>query len=164
MSDIEQIVDASSGTAARKRGRGLRLGLGLAMALLLAGGGFFGARSGAVDPIALIRKEADSTAVLDDVAFVQLDPITLSLPPGSSSKLLRFSGHLEVVPEQREAVTGLMPRIQDVLNTYLRAVDVEDLEEPAALLRLRAQMLRRVQVVVGDGPVRDLLVTEFVLN
>jgi flagellar FliL protein len=57
-----------------------------------------------------------------------------------------------------------MPRIQDVLNTYLRAVDVEDLEEPAALLRLRAQMLRRVQVVVGDGPVRDLLVTEFVLN
>jgi flagellar FliL protein len=93
-----------------------------------------------------------------------LDPILLSLPPGSSSKLLRFSGHLEVVPEQREAVTGLMPRIHDVLNTYLRAVDVEDLEEPAALLRLRAQMLRRVQVVVGDGPVRDLLVTEFVLN
>ena len=57
-----------------------------------------------------------------------------------------------------------MPRIVDVLNTYLRAVEVRDLEEPAAMARLRAQMLRRVQVVTGEGRVRDLLVTEFVLN
>ena len=57
-----------------------------------------------------------------------------------------------------------MPRVLDVLNTYLRAVEVRDLEEPAALARLRAQMLRRVQVVTGEGRVRDLLVTEFVLN
>ena len=57
-----------------------------------------------------------------------------------------------------------MPRILDVLNTYLRAVEVRDLEEPAALVRLRAQMLRRVQVVTGEGRVRDLLVTEFVMN
>jgi flagellar FliL protein len=31
-------------------------------------------------------------------------------------------------------------------------------------VRLRGQMLRRVQLVVGDGMVRDLLITEFVLN
>ena len=57
-----------------------------------------------------------------------------------------------------------MPRVLDTLNTYLRAVDVADLENPAALAKLRAQMLRRVQVVTGEGRVRDLLVTEFVLN
>ena len=57
-----------------------------------------------------------------------------------------------------------MPRILDVLNTYLRAVEVRDLEQPASLARLRAQMLRRVQVVTGEGRVRDLLITEFVLN
>ena len=32
------------------------------------------------------------------------------------------------------------------------------------LVRLRAQMLRRVQMVTGEGRVRDLLITEFVLN
>jgi len=32
------------------------------------------------------------------------------------------------------------------------------------LLRLRSQMLRRVQVVTGEGRVRDLLIMEFVLN
>ncbi|MBC7156526.1 MAG: flagellar basal body protein FliL, partial [Rhodobacteraceae bacterium] len=41
---------------------------------------------------------------------------------------------------------------------------VEELLAPAALVRLRAQMLRRVQVVAGAGRVRDLLVNEFVVN
>ena len=88
----------------------------------------------------------------------------ISLPPGSSAKHLRFAGQLEVAPEHAAEVAQLMPRVLDVLNTYLRAVEVKDLEEPAALPRLRAQMLRRIQVVTGEGRVRDLLVTEFVLN
>ena len=51
-----------------------------------------------------------------------------------------------------------------MLNGYLRAVEVADLEDRTALVRLRAQMLRRVQIVTGEGRVRDLLVTEFVIN
>jgi flagellar FliL protein len=61
-------------------------------------------------------------------------------------------------------VAMLKPRILDVLNGYLRAVDPAELEDPAALVRLRAQMLRRIQIVTGEGRVRDLLVTEFVMN
>jgi flagellar FliL protein len=57
-----------------------------------------------------------------------------------------------------------MPRILDVLNSYLRAIDVASIEDPQAMARLRAQMLRRIQIVTGEGRVRDLLVTEFVLN
>jgi flagellar FliL protein len=50
------------------------------------------------------------------------------------------------------------------MNGYLRAIDPAELDEPATLLRIRAQLLRRIQLVTGDGRVRDLLVTEFVLN
>ena len=50
----------------------------------------------------------------------------------------------------------IMPRVTDVLNGYLRAVEVRDLEDPTALSRLRAQMLRRVQMVSGEGRVLDL--------
>lgn len=88
----------------------------------------------------------------------------ISLPPGASARHLRFTGQLEVEPPHEKEVAGLTPRVVDTLNTYLRAVEVRDLENPAALQRLRAQMLRRVQVVVGEGRVRDLLVTEFILN
>lgn len=51
-----------------------------------------------------------------------------------------------------------------MLNGYLRAVETSELEQRAALVRMRAQMLRRVQVVTGEGRVRDLLIMEFVLN
>ena len=61
-------------------------------------------------------------------------------------------------------MTLLKPRVMDVLNGFLRAVEVQELEDPAALIRLRAQMLRRIQIVVGEGRVNDLLIVEFVLN
>lgn len=61
-------------------------------------------------------------------------------------------------------MTTLLPRVVDTLNTYLRAVDVADLAAPAMAVKIRAQMLRRVQIVTGEGRVRDLLISEFVLN
>ncbi|MEO1000855.1 MAG: flagellar basal body-associated FliL family protein, partial [Pseudomonadota bacterium] len=57
-----------------------------------------------------------------------------------------------------------LPRILDVLNTFLRALHPSDLEDPSALPQLRGHMLRRIQIVTGEGRVRDLLVTEFVIN
>jgi flagellar FliL protein len=143
----------------------LGLVLGLAGGVLLGGAGFYATWAGLVDPAGLLTHEApEAEAEHGDVSFVALDAIMISLPPGSSARHLRFTGQLEVEPAQAEAVTELMPRILDVLNTYLRAVEVRDLEQPSSLARLRAQMLRRVQVVTGEGMVRDLLITEFVLN
>lgn len=148
------------------RGRGRKgLILGIAGALLLGGGGFYAVFSGLV-PVGggTGAPETHEVAPAAEIAFVPMEPIMISLAPGASAKHLRFTGQLEVVPGHAAQVAQLMPRILDVLNTYLRAVDVADLEQPAAIPRLRAQMLRRVQVVTGDGLVRDLLITEFVLN
>jgi flagellar protein FliL len=146
---------------------------GVLGAVALGGAGFYGVYSGLLDPGKLPGLSGgDSKAAghggaggpLGDIAFVAMDPITISLPPGSSARHLRFAGQLEVESEQAAAVAQLMPRILDVLNTYLRAVEVRDLEQPASIPRLRAQMLRRIQVVTGEGQVRDLLITEFILN
>jgi flagellar FliL protein len=176
MADAAETVDDAP---AAKPGRKLGLLLGLVGALALGGGGFYAVYSGLVDPTQLIGGGGDGggghgggghgaaagpVSVLGDVAFIAMDPIMISLPPGASARHLRFAGQLEAAPEHAAEVTALMPRVIDVLNTYLRAVEVRDLEDPAALARLRAQMLRRIQVVTGDGRVRDLLVTEFVLN
>jgi flagellar FliL protein len=163
MTDAVEIADAAP--APKRKGK-LGLLLGLAGALALGGGGFYAVYAGLLEPGKLLHHEAGTpeAAATADVAFVALDPIMISLAPGASAKHLRFAGQLEVGPAHAAEVTALMPRVLDVLNTYLRAVDVKDLEAPAALARLRAQMLRRIQVVTGEGMVRDLLVTEFVLN
>lgn len=151
---------ADTGPIPPKRSR-LPLMLGLAGALLLGGGGFYAVWSGLIAPHA-----QDETAVADlpDIAFVPVDPVIISLPPGSPADHLRFTAQLEVAGPHESEVAAVMPRILDVLNGYLRAVDVGELQDPAALVRIRAQLLRRLQIVTGEGRVRDLLVTEFVLN
>jgi flagellar FliL protein len=101
---------------------------------------------------------------LPDLAFVPMETLVINLPEHVQARHLLFTAQLEVEPAYAQEVTDLMPRIVDVLNGYLRAVRVAELEDPTALIRLRAQMLRRVQVVVGDGRVKDILIMEFVLN
>ena len=159
---MAEAVDAPEGPAGRGKGKGLTLGL--ALAALLGGGGFYAVRAGLVDPAALLGGGEGHAAPAAEVAFVALEPIMTTLPPGASARALRFTGQLEVDPAHAAEVAALTPRVLDTLGTYLRAVDVADLENPAAVQRLRAQMLRRVPVVTGEGRVRDLLVTEFILN
>lgn len=97
-------------------------------------------------------------------SFVQLDPLVISLGSGAQLAHLRFSAHLEVASGTEEAVIALMPRVLDVLNSYLRALEPSELTDPSTMIRLRAQMLRRIQLVIGEGAVKDLLIAEFVLN
>jgi flagellar FliL protein len=158
-------VDPPAGKPKRSR---LPLILGLALALAGGGGGFYAAYSGLLPGLLASGEEATAEAAppppLGPVEFVQMEPLLISLGGAAGGRHLRFRAHLEVAPGTSGDVQALMPRILDVANSYLRAVSVEELEGPSALIRIRAQMLRRMQLVVGDGRVRDLLVTEFVLS
>lgn len=139
--------------------------LGLALAPLLGASGFWAAYSGHVPlPLPGTGGVAAPAAQPLIATFVPVDPITVNLGAAGPSRHLRFVAQLEVPPAEAAEVTRLMPRIVDVLNTYLRAVDLPDLQEPSAMGRLSAQMLRRVQIVAGPGRVNDLLVMEFVFN
>jgi flagellar protein FliL len=155
---------------ARKKGSKKPMMIGIVLALLLGGGGFFAVYSGAIlapDSGHLAEEAIEPEEVfeaLPDVAFVEVDPLIINMSRNGQSSFLRFKSQLEVNPKAESDVVAVMPRIVDVLNGYLRAVDMTELEDPAALIRLRAQMLRRVQVVAGEGRVRDLLIMEFVLS
>ncbi|WP_424929311.1 flagellar basal body-associated FliL family protein [Amaricoccus tamworthensis] len=173
----DESLEPEENTPAPKGGMVKPLLFGLIGAAALGGGGFFAVSSGMLDSVlgqdapaqtasggTPAKASPDAVAAATEVAFVPMESIMVSLAPGASAQHLRFSGQLEVTPGQEEAVENIMPRVMDVLNTYLRAVDIKDIEHPASATRLRAQMLRRIQVVAGEGMVRDLLVTEFVLN
>lgn len=135
--------------------------IGGALALVLGAGGFFVTSSGLIGGTASAEPEVQA---LPDVAFVPIPPVMISLPAAAAHDHLRFTAELEVAGPHRAEVAELMPRIVDVLNGYLRAVDPASLQEAAALVRVRAQLLRRIQMVTGEGRVRDLLVTEFIFN
>ena len=157
----------AAGEEAPKKKSKLPILIGLVLMLLLGGGTFYAVYSGMIlapaHPGGAAAEEEHPEPTEPQIAFVALDPMVISLTEGKA-RHLRFSAQLEVPILKQKEVELLKPRVMDVLNGFLRAVEVKDLEDPAALLRLRAQMLRRVQIVVGEGMVNDLLVIEFVMN
>lgn len=146
----------------------LPLIIGLILALAGGGAGFYAAHQGLVLGTESTSVKEPAPQKTDDsfrdLAFVPLEPLTVSLPRSSAYKHLRFRGELEVPTQYKTDVETVTPRIVDVLNGYLRALEVSDIEAPSSLTRLRSQMLRRVQIVAGPGRVNDLLIMEFVLN
>ncbi len=141
----------------------LPLLIGLVLMLVLGGGTFYAVYSGLLFGTKNATAESKEKAGQAQVSFVALDPMVISLGD-SGTRHLRFSAQLEVQPGREGEAEQLKPRVMDVLNGYLRAVDIAQLEDPSALIRLRAQMLRRIQIVTGEGLVRDLLIIEFVMN
>lgn len=164
------VTKEDTGEAPAKRSK-KPLIIGLVLALAGAGGGFYavwsglimGAESHAASVPAETAVQA-SAEDLPDVEYVAIEPLVISLGNGATGKHLRFRAQLEVTPAYRTDVEHLMPRVVDVLNSYLRALELADLTDKAALVRLRGHMLRRAQIVVGEGRINDLLIMEFVLN
>ncbi len=143
--------------------------IGLVLALVGGGGGFYATSQGLIlAPESSAKEEKVEEEVpagkFDNIAFIPMDPLTISMPMSSRYDHLRFRGELEVEKKYADEVESVLPRIIDVLNSYLRALKLSDIEQAASLARLRSQMLRRVQIVAGPGRVNDLLFMEFVLN
>lgn len=141
--------------------------ISVVFALVAGGGGFYAAMQGMIPMTGTGDEKPEAVAEvapLKSVTFVEIEPMLIPMGNLLSNQHLRFRAELEVEPAYQEDVEVLKPRIVDVLNGYLRALDREDLERPAALVLLRSNMLRRVQTVVGEGRVKDLLIMEFVVN
>ncbi len=166
-------LDVDEASAPRKGKKPLILGL-VAM-LALGGGGFFLTNSGTIRlPLpgaeesghAEKRAEAHASPASAEAhgAFVDIGQMVVTLGPLARARHLRLAASLEVAPGTEAEVTVLMPRIKDVINSYLQALEESDVERPAAMARMRSHLLRRIRVVVGEDAVRDLLITEFVLQ
>lgn len=152
----------------RKKGALKLMLMGVLLALILGGGGFYAVYSGLILGDELPTANVDYAVEmqpLPDVTYIELEPMVINLGRDEQGgNFLRFRGQLEVGTPFEAEVRSVLPRVIDVLNSYLRAVDLAELEDRTALIRLRAQMLRRIKMVVGTGRVNDLLIMEFVMN
>lgn len=164
--------EVEEGEAPPKKSSIVPILIGVILALVLGGGGFFAVYTGTIlaqEPEKEMAEEETKEEELEKlpleaVAFIPIQPLVINIASSSGTRYLKFDAQLEVEPESEQEVTELLPRVVDVLNGYLRAISIEELENPTTLTRLRSQMLRRVQIVTGEGRVRDLLVMEFVVN
>ena len=143
----------------------------ISVVLLLLGiiGGFASTYLGLINPAGHEDEhaadiEVDGQEPFPELEFVELDPLIITLGTLDSPRHLRFKANLQIKLGEKQNVVKLMPRIMDLLNGYLRAIDTEDLQSATGLIRVRSQMLRRVQLITGDDRVTDLLISEFILS
>lgn len=143
--------------------------IALLLALMAGGGGFYAAVSGML-PIGgseetqgAVEDEKELKPLGDNI-YIELDPLVVNIRSSSKYQLLKFSGQLEVKPEHAADIEKIKPRLMDVMNTYLNALEAARFEDPIALIKLRSQILRRLQLISGDGRIEDLLIMEFILQ
>lgn len=117
------MADEDSGEAPkRKKKGGLLVGLVLAIA---AGSTAFAFTSGMIDLGA--HKAAKATGLADGLDFVPIEPMTVAIGNPADHRYLRFRAELEVDADHKGEIEKLMPRVVDVLNTYLHSLELADI-------------------------------------
>ena len=163
-----QSGEAPDPIAPRKR-RGKKLFLLLAVVGLLGGGA--GAAwqfvPGVADKAwALIgHQQQVSVAVSNRPVFIDLPEMALTLPNGGHPRQMRIKLSVELArgESQQQAAEALSPRVYDALLTYLRTLRDGEVDGGLGLDRLRADLYRRLELVVGPGVLRDVLITSLVM-
>lgn len=129
---------------------------------LLGGGGFASTFLGFWSPGAMLSGPADpppSGAHLS-VEFVEVPTIEIIVPGGRARSMV-MSATIETDSHHKGQVTHLMPRVSDAFTTFLSGVDPAAYDKRGVLEVIRAELVTRSRFVLGEDPVKDLLITEF---
>jgi flagellar FliL protein len=141
--------------------------------LVAAGGGagvyFFLLSAPSEDPA---LAEAESVKTQQDklppaqAAFLDIPDIIVNIQtPDSTPAFLKLSVSLELDKvEEKATIEPVMPRIIDQFQGYLRELRVEDIRGSAGVMRLKEELLRRVNLAAAPTPVRDVLLKEMIVQ
>jgi flagellar FliL protein len=100
------------------------------------------------------------------VAFSDMQDILVNIQGNDGTPAyLKLGVSLELEnEEQKTALQPLMPRITDQFQAYLRELRLDDLKGSAGVLRLKEELLRRVNVAAAPYKVRDVLLKEMIVQ
>ena len=100
------------------------------------------------------------------VAFSDMQDILVNIQSNDGTPAyLKLAVSLELEDDaQKTAIQPLMPRITDQFQAYLRELRLDDLKGSAGVLRLKEELLRRVNVAAAPYHVRDVLLKEMIVQ
>jgi flagellar FliL protein len=112
-----------------------------------------------------VKTEADKLPAAQ-AAFFEIPDIIVNIQtPDSTPAYLKLSVALELEKAEAKAtIEPVLPRIVDQFQTYLRELRVEDIRGSAGVMRLKEELLRRVNLAVAPTPVRDVLLKEMIVQ
>jgi flagellar protein FliL len=97
---------------------------------------------------------------------IALEPVVVNLAQSEGRRYLKATVHLEVPEEEKivKEVEARKPQILDLLVNMLTKKTLAEVTAPEGLDALRAEILERVTQTVGKERVRQVFVTEFVVQ
>ena len=115
--------------------------------------------------------EADASAGViaegpDGVTFYTLPDMVVNIQsPDSKPTFLKLSLTLEMHDaDLAHTLQGQMPRMQDMFQGFLRELRPEDLAGSAGSYQLRAEILRRVNLIAAPSKVDAVLIEEMLVQ
>lgn len=94
------------------------------------------------------------------VEFVDVPTIQIPIP-GNQRRTIYLTAMIETDHAHRDEIEHLMPRVQDAFTGFLSGVDETAYDKRGVLEIIRAELVTRSRYVLGEEPVKDLLITEF---
>jgi flagellar FliL protein len=91
--------------------------------------------------------------------------MAVTLPNAGHPRQMRIHLAVELVQAAPANASAeiLSPRVYDALLTYLRTLRDGEVDGGLGIDRLRADLYRRLDLVLGPGVLRDVLITSLVL-
>jgi len=131
------------------------------LVLAVAGGGvFFWLHKHSAKPVAAQEDQAAPKPV-----FVDLPEMSVTLPNNGQPRQLRIKLSLELAPKGPNVpqASVLSPTVYDMMLTYLRTLTDSEIQGSIAIDRIRGDLFRRLQLLLGPDVVRDVLITGLVV-
>lgn len=112
------------------------------------------------------RPAAPQSASQSAPVFVDVPEMIANLNvPGRRVSFVKLTAKLEVSkPGDQPIVVAAMPRIVDLMQTYLRETRPDELRGAAGTYRLREELINRADIAVAPARVTDILFTELLIQ
>lgn len=146
-------------------------------ALIIGGGAFFFLSKGKKaeekkeeEPTAQVEEEGGSSEDKDKKAkektFLPLPELIVNLKNAKGKNtILRATFVLYMANEKnREHVSHYIPLITDQFQTFLRELDVVDVQGSSGIERIRQELLSRINQIVAPIKVKEVLVKDFLVQ
>ena len=171
--------DASDGQEATPKQGFVKKLLGNKKLLMIAGGGalvlllavgaglYFFVFSGSASSEQSKTASAPALPITPpQVAYYDVPDLIVNIQTADGTPAyLKLSVALELdTADEKAGLQALMPRIVDQFQGYLRELRVDDLKGSAGVVRLKEELLRRINVAAAPYRVRDVLLKEMIVQ
>lgn len=164
---VTKTNDKNEGRGQAEANPGGKGGLLTTLALVAVAGG------GAFALVSLVPQNAvpgcETTVAHPPIApsaakYIALDPLAVALKPDAGARTLRIGLALGLSDAHAELAEADILRLKDGFLDSLRKTDSAAITDPTAMPALREALLTEARLILGEGAVASLLITDFLMR